>query len=1047
MSPITQLVSFGLRQVIGDYADSAVQITAVIEQRFRDHSTTLPKALNQAHHRAWQALGVALAGDGLLDRVKVFFASGDDKGVRQQVQLFLDGNAVSFDGTPADFRRDCLDELQRLRKSGRLSTPEGAHAAIARQAAGFQRHADPQGLVEEARRAVNSVADALAENYPNLARLLRTPTPAGPPLLAAAFCYFFRREVETNDELAHGLFFDGLRQLSASQAKAFGEVDQALASLGGQFDALFEQLGRIEAAVEETHTVAVETHGAVLDIQTELQRSHGEARILMEQVLLRLGQVGMARGEVRPGNSCSIRGEDERRAVKALLARYRKLPAEEQRQAPALLNGLGKLQVGAGDFTEARQTFTEVVAVVGNATDKAEASFNAYQASLAHGDLSAAFQELLQAIKLDGARFSPFPVRKYRPQRILGAGGFGVTFLCRHEQLQHNVVVKVLRGEGLARNMEELFDEARILNQLQHDCIVRVIDCAYARPKEKDRPYFVMEYFDGKTLQEYVQAQRLSENDCAAVAGLMADGLKAAHDKKIFHRDVKPANVLVRRDGSTWHVKLIDFGLALRADAQHETRKEPNTPNRPLAASEVAGTFDYAAPEQMGRRPGVTVGPYSDIYGLARTCCYAMFATPQPLRKHWESISGPLSRLLGECLEDDPAARPADCGTLIGRLRAVEQATPAGGTAGGLWWALAALQSAIIPGGAPPTVRIIGPPKPPPFAAPSGAASVVEAPWWAAAVEHAGDGAPSAAFEVVKASKEIKAHDGKVLFVTFAPAGGRLLSTGDDGAVRLWRPDGSEAGLYLRPPNGWFKPAAVVYAAFTSDGRRVFSVSTDGMVRLWNVNTSAEVRNFALRLGVTSAALSPDGRRLLVGGQRSVTLWDVEQGRLILQLGGGSGHLKADVQCVAFASHGGVLAGALDGVVHLYDGQTGEEQLRLEGHGGGVYAVAVHPNGRHTLTGAGDHGLHIWDVERGQGWSFAGHSGEVFGVAVSRDGRLALTGGADQTVFLWLLKGWRQIACLEGHTDQVRCVAFSPNGRQAASCGDDGTIRIWPVRG
>jgi hypothetical protein len=65
MSPITQLVGFGLRQVIGDYADSAIQIAAAIEQRFRDHSTTLPKALNQAHRRAWQALGVALAGDGL----------------------------------------------------------------------------------------------------------------------------------------------------------------------------------------------------------------------------------------------------------------------------------------------------------------------------------------------------------------------------------------------------------------------------------------------------------------------------------------------------------------------------------------------------------------------------------------------------------------------------------------------------------------------------------------------------------------------------------------------------------------------------------------------------------------------------------------------------------------------------------------------------------------------------------------------------------------------------------------------------------------------
>ena len=161
--------------------------------------------------------------------MKVFFASGDDKGVREQVHCFLTSNAVSFEGEAADFRRDCLDELKRLRKSGMLSTAAGSSADIARQAAGFKRHADPQGLIEEARRAVAGVADALAKGYPNLARLLRAPTPAGPPLLAAAFCYFFRREVETDDELAHGLFFDGLRQLSASQARAFGEVGKALA--------------------------------------------------------------------------------------------------------------------------------------------------------------------------------------------------------------------------------------------------------------------------------------------------------------------------------------------------------------------------------------------------------------------------------------------------------------------------------------------------------------------------------------------------------------------------------------------------------------------------------------------------------------------------------------------------------------------------------------------------------------------------------------------------------------------------------------------------
>ena len=205
MSLVTQLVGFGLRQVIGDSAGDIAGFVAAVEQRFRDHSRTLPKALEQAHNRAWQALGVALAGDGLLDRVRVLFASGDDKGVREQVQLFLKSNVVSFDGTPAAFRQACLDELRRLRKSGLLSTQAGSPADIARiaqQAAGFRRHTDPQGLIEESRRAVAGIADALAESCPNLAKLLRTPTPAGPPLLAAAFCYFFRREVETDDELA-----------------------------------------------------------------------------------------------------------------------------------------------------------------------------------------------------------------------------------------------------------------------------------------------------------------------------------------------------------------------------------------------------------------------------------------------------------------------------------------------------------------------------------------------------------------------------------------------------------------------------------------------------------------------------------------------------------------------------------------------------------------------------------------------------------------------------------------------------------------------------
>jgi serine/threonine protein kinase len=676
MSPITQLVGFGLRQVIGDHADGAVQIVAVIEQRLRDHSRTLPKALDHAHHRAWQALGVALAGDGLLDRVKVLFASGDDKGVREQVQLFLDGNAVSFDGTPADFRRDCLDELKRLRKSGRLSTPEGAHAAVARQAAGFTRHTDPQGLVEEARRAVNGVADALAENYPNLARLLRTPTPAGPPLLAAAFCYFFRREVETNDELAHGLFFDGLRQLSASQAKAFGEVGQALASLGGQFDALLEQLGRIEAAVEETHTVAVETHGAVLDLQTELHWLGGQhlahtevIRTLTEQVQLLLAQAGMARGEVRPGNSCSIRGEDERRAVKALLTRFRELPAEEQRQAPALLNGLGKLQLGAGDFTEARQTFTEVVQVVGNPADKAEASFNAYRAALEEKKWDAALSALREAGSHDPQRFAPFPLHRYEPKRILGAGGFGTAILCHDSNFDEDVVVKTLHTADLARGVDEVFREARILRRLSHPAIIGVRDCEYADPAHKARPYLVMDHFPGGTLQEFVEERGpLGLEQVLAVAVQVAEGMIAAHAQGVLHRDLKPANLLVRKEGDVWTVKIIDFGLALRQQSVETSRSRSGATHKNMLDWSVAGTLDYAPPEQLAKLPSVQPGPYSDVYAFGKTCCYAMFKATAPGRKQWNSLPGPLADLLEGCLEPDPKQRPNSFERLLASL-------------------------------------------------------------------------------------------------------------------------------------------------------------------------------------------------------------------------------------------------------------------------------------------------------------------------------------------------------------------------------------------
>ena len=140
-------------------------------------------------------------------------------------------------------------------------------------------------------------------------------------------------------------------------------------------------------------------------------------------------------------------------------------------------------------------------------------------------------------------------------------------------------------------------------------------------------------------------ARSRSPDALLALACAVAEGLQAAHGHGVLHRDVKPANLLVRRENKCWQVKLIDFGLALQRRGLQSTAG--NAAHDSTGVSGVAGTVDYAAPEQLGRLKGVSVGPYSDVYGFAKTCCYALFGVAQPLPRHWQSVPPALAQLLG----------------------------------------------------------------------------------------------------------------------------------------------------------------------------------------------------------------------------------------------------------------------------------------------------------------------------------------------------------------------------------------------------------------
>src|SRR5208283_2997555 len=140
-----------------------------------------------------------------------------------------------------------------------------------------------------------------------------------------------------------------------------------------------------------------------------------------------------------------------------------------------------------------------------------------------------------EAAALDANHFAPFPLRKYEPRRILGAGGFGTAILCYDSRMHRDVVIKTLHQAELVHRLEDVFAEAHTLLLLsrEHPSIIGVHDCDYA-DEAQARPYIVMDYFQGPSLQDYLEQlgpkAGLSLDDFLPIARQLAAGMKAAHD-------------------------------------------------------------------------------------------------------------------------------------------------------------------------------------------------------------------------------------------------------------------------------------------------------------------------------------------------------------------------------------------------------------------------------------------------------------------------------------------------------------------------------------
>ncbi len=264
---------------------------------------------------------------------------------------------------------------------------------------------------------------------------------------------------------------------------------------------------------------------------------------------------------------------------------------------------------------------------------------------------------------------------KYRILKVLGFGGMGVVYKAEDPLLKRAVAVKAMLP-GLAASAsagQRFLREAQAMAAVEHDHIVRV----YQVDEDRGVPFLAMEFLKGEPLDVRLQReQTLPIREVVRIGKEIAEGLAAAHERGLIHRDIKPGNVWLEAPGG--RVKILDFGLARSAEQKATLTQQ----------GAIVGTPAYMAPEQ-GR--GDAVGPRCDLFSLGcvlyqlctgelpfqgrdtiSTLMAVATTNPPPPRQLNAAVPSQLSDLVMKLLEKDPLQRMGSAAEVVQALQTIE---------------------------------------------------------------------------------------------------------------------------------------------------------------------------------------------------------------------------------------------------------------------------------------------------------------------------------------------------------------------------------------
>ena len=263
----------------------------------------------------------------------------------------------------------------------------------------------------------------------------------------------------------------------------------------------------------------------------------------------------------------------------------------------------------------------------------------------------------------------------YRILDRLGAGGMGVVFRARDEQLGRDVAVKILHAGAVAdpESRRRFRREALALSRLNHPGVAAI----HEFDTQDGLDFLVMEYLVGESLEARMQSGPLAEPDILAWGTAIAEALQAAHEQQVIHRDLKPANVIITESGG---IKVLDFGMAKLDSTRSLAQSEQLSSMQP-----AGGTLRYMAPERV---LGHEVDGRADLYSLgvvlyqmatgrppfeseapAALCMQILKQRPRPPRALNRNISHRLEWVIWKLLQKDPSRRYRDAAALVRDLK------------------------------------------------------------------------------------------------------------------------------------------------------------------------------------------------------------------------------------------------------------------------------------------------------------------------------------------------------------------------------------------